>query len=79
MHGLGEIILESLLKVLGFGFVTFLIGLSVGWFIWGWMNWVDFFGILIWVIILRMYCRYVTKQTNTTNENRENGSNFNTF
>ncbi|WP_257142959.1 hypothetical protein [Bacillus thuringiensis] len=35
------------------------------------MNWVDFFGILIWVIILRMYYRYVTKQTNTTNENRK--------
>ncbi|WP_377863313.1 hypothetical protein [Bacillus sp. R86525] len=34
------------------------------------MDWIDFFGILIWVIILRMYYRYVTKQTNTTNENR---------
>ncbi|EJR51822.1 hypothetical protein IIO_06232 [Bacillus cereus VD115] len=33
------------------------------------MDWVDFFGILIWVIIIRMYYRYVTKQTNTTNEN----------
>lgn len=34
MHGLGEIILESLLKILGFGFVTFLIGIGVGWIIW---------------------------------------------
>ncbi|MEK4503934.1 hypothetical protein [Bacillus sp. FSL R12-0069] len=35
------------------------------------MNWIDFFGILTWIIILGMYYRYVTKQTNTTNENRE--------
>ncbi|TKI94243.1 hypothetical protein FC699_16045 [Bacillus wiedmannii] len=33
------------------------------------VDWVDFFGILIWIIIIRMYYRYVTKQTNTTNEN----------
>ncbi|WP_276307233.1 hypothetical protein [Bacillus cereus] len=39
------------------------------------MDWVDFFGILIWVIILRMYYRYVTKQTNTTNENRGGSNN----
>lgn len=35
------------------------------------MNWIDFFGILIWLTILRMYYRYVTKQTNTTNESKE--------
>ncbi|MCS3600127.1 hypothetical protein M2370_005339 [Bacillus sp. JUb91] len=35
MNGLGEVVLEILLKAIGIGFVIFLIGLGTGWLIWG--------------------------------------------
>lgn len=35
MNGLGEIVLKALLKIIGIGFVIFLIGLGTGWLIWG--------------------------------------------
>lgn len=43
------------------------------------MDWIDFFGILIWMIIIRVYYRYVTKQTNTTNEKEKQESNDSCF
>lgn len=34
LNGLGEVVLEMMLKIIAFGLVTFLIGVGVGWIIW---------------------------------------------